>query len=165
MPEPIVISEYDPGWPREFDRLRRRAAAALGSVAVAVEHVGSTSVPGCAAKPVVDLDVVVRSPDEVPVAIRLLATIGYAHRGDLGVSGREAFRRPEGEPRHHLYVVVAGNEAHLRHIRLRDHLRSHPEDARAYGELKKALAGRYVDDRVGYTEAKSEFIARLVGDL
>ena len=71
--------------------------------------------------------------------------------------------RPAGDPAHHLYVVVAGGEPHRRHLALRDHLRRHPADARAYGELKKALAAEYREDRVGYTEVKSDFILGLVG--
>jgi GrpB-like predicted nucleotidyltransferase (UPF0157 family) len=71
--------------------------------------------------------------------------------------------RLEGDPQHHLYVVVDGNDAHRLHVGLRDHLRSHADDARAYGELKKTLASQYGDDPVGFTEAKSDFIRRLLG--
>jgi GrpB-like predicted nucleotidyltransferase (UPF0157 family) len=160
--DPVVIVDYDDAWPIEFDRLRARALGLLGDMNVSVEHIGSTAVPGCSAKPIVDLDVAVPSASHVPEAVRRLEVGGYVHQGDLGVEGREAFAPPAGEPRHHLYVVVAGNEAHLRHTRLRDHLRRHPDDVRAYGALKRELARRYRDDRARYTEAKSEFIARIV---
>lgn len=106
MAEPIVIVAYDPAWPDEFERLRARAAAAVGDVAVGVEHVGSTAVPGMPAKPVVDMVVVVEPPD-VQTAIDRLCAIGYVHKGNLGVEGREAFTWPEGERRHHLYVSPA----------------------------------------------------------
>ena len=95
MPEPIVIVEYDPAWPLEFERLRERASASLGDVAISVEHVGSTAVPGPAAKPLIDLVVVVE-PDKVELAIERLSAIGYVHEGNLGVEGREAFRPAGG---------------------------------------------------------------------
>jgi GrpB-like predicted nucleotidyltransferase (UPF0157 family) len=164
MTEPVVISDYDPEWPREFERLRTRALEALGELAVEVEHVGSTAVPGLAAKSVIDLDVVVRSATDVAEAIRRLGSVGYGHQGDLGAPGRHAFAYPEGEPRHHLYVVVEGNAAHNAHIRFRDHLRRHPEDARTYAELKRALAASCGGDWAVYTEAKSEFIERILSD-
>ena len=164
MPDPVVIADYDPAWPDQFEELRTRAARALGDLALAIEHVGSTAVPGCAAKPVIDLDVVVRSADDIPEAIRCLGSLGYGHEGDLSTPGRHAFTYPEGEPRHHLYVVVEGSAAHRAHIRLRDHLRLHPEDAHAYAELKRALAAHYRSDWAGYTEAKSDFIERLLSE-
>ena len=93
MPDPIVIVDYSPAWPLEFERLRDRVAAAVGNLAVAIEHVGSTAVPGLAAKPVIDLVIVVE-PEDVQAAIDRLTVIGYVHQGNLGVEGREAFRRP-----------------------------------------------------------------------
>jgi len=160
--EPVVVVDYDPEWPRLFARLRARALEALGDPAAEVEHIGSTAVPGLAAKPVVDLDVVVRREEDVPRAGERLERVGYVHQGDKGVPGREAFAWPDGEPRHHLYVVVGGSPAHRRHVLVRDYLLAHPEEARAYGELKKELAERYRSDRAAYTEAKDAFTDRLV---
>ena len=156
-PEPVRIVEYDAAWPERFRALARRAAAALGGLALAVEHVGSTSVPGLAAKPVIDLDVVVR-PADLDQAIGQLATLGYVHRGELGVPGRHAFRPPPGEPKHHLYLCVAGSEGLRDHLRFRDHLRAHPGVAREYAALKQRLARAYGTDRDGYQEAKRAFI-------
>ena len=96
MPDPIIIVESDPMWPAEFERLRVRAADAVGDVAVAIEHIGSTAVPGLAAKPVIDLVVVVE-PQDLQTAVERLVAIGYVHRGNLGVEGREAFEVPKGE--------------------------------------------------------------------
>src|SRR6266540_5229473 len=89
--KPVVVVEYDPEWPRVFERIRAAVAPALGGVAVAIEHVGSTSVSGLAAKTIIDVDVVVPTVADVAVAIERLATLGYVHRGDLGIPGREAF--------------------------------------------------------------------------
>src|SRR5262245_51865013 len=104
----------------------------LAGVAVTIEHVGSTAVPGLAAKPIIDMDVVIRSRSDLPAVITRLATLGYQHQGDLGIPDREAFRPPPGLPPHHLYVCLAGCAALRNHITLRDHLRSHPADAATY---------------------------------
>lgn len=136
---------------------RPARADAVGSAVLAVEHVGSTSVPGLAAKPVIDLAVIVR-PEDVPLAIRRLAEIGYVHRGDQGIPGREAFRTPPGEEKHHLYVCVAGSAGVRDHLLFRDYLRAHPEVAREYADLKRRLAREHRDDRDAYQAAKAPFI-------
>jgi GrpB-like predicted nucleotidyltransferase (UPF0157 family) len=105
-------------------------------VSTVIEHVGSTSVPGLAAKPVIDMTVVVPTPAAMGAVIARLATLGYRHRGDLGVPGREAFDRPGGTPDHNLYACVAENDGLRNHLALRDHLRGNPAAARSYGSLK-----------------------------
>jgi len=92
MAHPIVIVDYDPAWSGQFEILRRRIAKTLGDLVARIEHVGSTAVPGLAAKPIIDLDVLLASPDDMPAAVDRLASIGYVHQGDLGVPGREAFK-------------------------------------------------------------------------
>jgi GrpB-like predicted nucleotidyltransferase (UPF0157 family) len=154
----IVIVEPDPGWPALFERLAQPLRAAVGDLGARVEHVGSTSVPGLAAKPVIDIDVVVPSSADVPEAIDRLRGLGYVYQGDKGIEGREAFLWPRGGPEHHLYVVVARNKPHADHIRFRDHLRERPEVASAYAVLKRELAERHGVDRLAYTEAKTAFI-------
>jgi GrpB-like predicted nucleotidyltransferase (UPF0157 family) len=161
VPDPIVIVDYDLEWQVEFERLRQRAARAIGEVALSIEHVGSTAVPGLAAKPVIDLVVVVR-PGEVGVAIERLAAIGYVYRGDLGVEGREAFGVPTGERRHHLYVCPEDSGELLAQLAFRDRLRNEPELASAYADLKRQLAIRFRDDREAYTEAKTEFVTAAI---
>jgi GrpB-like predicted nucleotidyltransferase (UPF0157 family) len=136
--------------------------AGLGDTAVAIEHVGSTAVPGLAAKPVIDIDVVIDTERRLDEAITRLAALGYTHEGDLGVVGRAAFRAPPDAPPHHLYVVVARNDAHSQHIALRDYLRTHPVDAGRYGDLKRSLAERHRNDRAAYTEAKSGMVRELL---
>jgi GrpB-like predicted nucleotidyltransferase (UPF0157 family) len=155
--DPIVIVDYSPDWPLEFERLRDRAAAAVGDIAIAIEHVGSTAVPGLAAKPVIDLVVVVEAAD-LQHAIDRLTAIGYIHQGNLGVEGREAFGVPEGEPRHHLYVSPTDSEELRAQVAFRDRLRADPALAIEYEALKRELARRFRDDRVGYTDAKTAFV-------
>ena len=160
MPE-IIVVDYDADWPRQFEALRAVVARALGDVALAIEHVGSTAVPGLAAKPIVDLDVVV-APGQVGTAIDRLSTIGYEHKGDLGVPGREAFKHPPGSSRHHLYVYPQGNLALANMLAVRDHLRAHPDAARAYADLKRRLAVEFADDVEGYVAGKTAFILDIL---
>lgn len=158
MSDAVVIVEYDPAWPSEFVRLRDRARAVLGDLAIAIEHVGSTAVPGLAAKDLVDMVVVVESDDDVKEAISRLEAIGYQARGNLGVEGREAFWWPEGEKRHHLYVSPTTSAELRAQLAFRDRLRTDPTVAGEYVALKRELAARYRDDRTAYTEAKTGFI-------
>jgi GrpB-like predicted nucleotidyltransferase (UPF0157 family) len=162
MTAPITIDDYDPGWPAQFETLRPRIAAALDALATAIEHVGSTAVPGLAAKPIIDIDVLLRSAADLPLAITKLASLGYAHRGDLGIPGREAFRTPPNVFPHHLYVWLAGAREFQRHIAFRDYLRTHPQDANAYATLKRKLAGKSATDREAYTQAKTEFVEAIL---
>jgi GrpB-like predicted nucleotidyltransferase (UPF0157 family) len=119
-------------------------------------------VPGLAAKPVIDIDVVVSSADHVPVAIERLRELGYVYQGDKGITGREAFLWPAGAPVHHLYVVVEGGDPHTNHIRFRDRLRRDPRMAAEYAALKRGLADEHDADRLGYTEAKTAFVERTL---
>jgi GrpB-like predicted nucleotidyltransferase (UPF0157 family) len=162
MPGPVIIVDYDPHWPDLFEELRAPVVAALGDLVFIVEHVGSTAVPGLAAKPIIDMDVVVPSVADIPEAIGRLAILGYVHRGDLGIPGREAFISPAGKSRHHLYVCALGSEELRRHRSFRDYLLTHPDDARAYGALKKAAALRFAEDRAAYTEAKTRFVEAVL---
>ena len=142
--------------------LRSRIAAGLNEIAASIDHVGSTAVPGLAAKPIIDIDVLLRSSTDLPLVMHRLAELGYEHRGDLGVSGREAFRVKSSVIQHHLYVCPPGNREYSRHIAFRDYLRAHPVDANAYVCLKRELAEKFGEDREAYSQAKSEFVQRIL---
>jgi GrpB-like predicted nucleotidyltransferase (UPF0157 family) len=160
--EPVVVVPYDPGWPATFAQLRERIAAALGELAVGIEHVGSTAVPGLDAKPIIDIDVVIRHAEDLGATAARLAALGYTHLGDLGIAGRDAFRAAPDLARHHLYVCAAGSAALQAHLTLRDALRTDAVLAAAYAALKRELAERYRDDRDAYAEGKSPFITALL---
>ena len=157
-----MISEYDPRWPELFSELRDGLPAGLRMRARSIEHVGSTAVSGLAAKPIIDIDVVVANESDVAEAIAMLAAAGYPHKGDAGVPGRAAFGQPQHLPEHHLYVCVEGAAPLVAHLRLRDHLRTNPGTAAQYSALKRGLAAAYGDDRAGYTEAKTAFIEAVL---
>ena len=155
MGEPVEIVDYDPAWPEAA----RAEAALIGPAlaALAVEHVGSTAMPGLAAKPILDLLVGVADLDSVEGRVPAMEDLGYEYRGPNGIQERRYFVK--GRPRtHHVHVTLHGSEWWLQHVTFRDRLRAHPAEADAYEALKRELATRYRDDRLGYTEAKTEFI-------
>ncbi|WP_261576283.1 GrpB family protein [Frankia gtarii] len=162
MPLPIEITDYNPRWPDSFAVVRDRLAHVLGVLTHRIEHVGSTAVPGLPAKPVIDIDVVIRTRDDLPAVIARLQAAGYHHRGDLGITGREALRTPPNTPAHHLYVCAADNPELERHLRFRDVLRTHPQTAQAYAALKRSLAAKFRTNRDAYTESKTTFIEQVL---
>lgn len=162
LPDPVIIEDYDPRWPQLFAILRSRIAAVVGGLAISIEHVGSTAVHGLAAKPIIDIDVLLKSSNDIPVVIRKLVDLGYEHRGDLGVSGREALRAPSHAVHHHLYLCLPNSREYGRHIAFRNYLRTHVADANAYALLKRELASRFRNDREAYNQAKSEFVQRIL---
>jgi len=155
---PVEIVDYDPLWPAVFEALRDRLMAALSNGGGAIEHVGSTAVPGLAAKPILDVDVILRADDDFSAVAARLEALGYLHEGNLGVAGREAFKAPAGSVPQNLYVCLPTGCEHLRHLAFRDYLRSDRAKAAAYADLKKKLASRFRQDRDAYAEGKSEFV-------
>lgn len=159
----IIVEDYHPRWVEWFKLIKEHIQAGIEPLAVLIEHVGSTSVPGLAAKPIIDLDIVLPSIDLLPELIGKLAVLGYTHEGDLGITGREAFRQPPNDlPPHHLYACAQDAAALADHIDLRNYLRSHPDSAIEYGELKKKLAAQYPHDIEEYIAAKSPLITRCL---
>jgi GrpB-like predicted nucleotidyltransferase (UPF0157 family) len=162
--EPIVVADYDPEWPRSFDRIARFVWTAVADVAVRIEHVGSTSVPGLAAKPIIDVDVVVATKPAIPTVTDSLANLGYRWEGDLGVAGREAFRAPEGTglPDHHLYAVTERARAYADHWLLRDLLRSDAAACERYAKAKRRNAAVAGADLDRYVALKAALVAELL---
>jgi GrpB-like predicted nucleotidyltransferase (UPF0157 family) len=136
----------------------------VSGLAVRIDHVGSTAVPGLAAKPIIDLDIVVAAESQVRPVIEALGPLGYHWRGDLGVQGRQAFEAsgPADLPPHHLYLVVENNKAHLDHVLLRDLLRADPEARRRYDRLKRANVSLAQGDMDVYVAAKAGLVAELL---
>ncbi|MBN3945596.1 MAG: GrpB family protein [Nostoc sp. NMS7] len=162
MTEQIIIFDYDTHWPILFEELRVSVAEVLGDLALAIEHVGSTSVPGLPAKPIIDMDVVVKTSAHIPKVSERLATLGYVYEGDKGIRGREAYVWPPNKPRHHLYVCPRDSEALQLHLLFRDYLLKHPNEAQRYGCLKRELALKFTNDIEAYTNAKTTYIQMIV---
>lgn len=150
------VVDYDPAWPAQFEQERGEVWRALGEVLVAVEHGGSTSVLGLAAKPIIDMWAALRSPLREG-DIRAMAEIGYDYLGESALPDQDFFvkRTPRA---FHLHCYPFGHPQWDRHLAFRDWLRTHPEGAAAYARLKRDLAQRFAADRLAYTEAKSDFI-------
>jgi GrpB-like predicted nucleotidyltransferase (UPF0157 family)/quercetin dioxygenase-like cupin family protein len=160
----IVVSDYDADWPRWFEEVHNYVWPAVRDIALEVDHVGSTAVPGLAAKPIIDIDVVVASCDDVAATTRRLAGIGYQWRGNLGVAGREAFSAPGDVelPAHHLYLVVKDNRAHLDHWLLRDLLRADASAREEYSALKRRNVELAEGDMDVYLAGKARFVAGML---
>lgn len=157
----LVVVPYDPQWPERFEGLAGTLHDALAGVPVlSIEHVGSTSVPGLAAKPVIDIDIVVELAD-VGAAISALATVGYQHIGDLGVPLREAFTAPADTPRHNLYVTVVGSLSLRNHLGLRDTLRVRDDLRDEYSAVKLALAEQ-TDSIDVYVDGKTDVVLKIL---
>jgi GrpB-like predicted nucleotidyltransferase (UPF0157 family) len=170
MPAPehtLAVVPYDPGWPVAFENEAVRLRAALGSVALRIDHHGSTSVPGLAAKSIIDIQVSVATLQPMtPYRERLLA-IGYVHVPHPDDSRCPFFHRPARWPHtHHVHVVAAGAAEERRTLAFRDYLRDHEEAAREYGQLKRDLARQFAatnrEGREAYARAKTDFVERVV---
>ena len=166
-PKHVVVLPYSETWPQNFILIRDELLEALGGLALRIEHVGSTSVPGLSAKPIIDIDAVIRDYSVFDEAVSGLGRIGYTHEGDLGIPGREAFGY-EGKDhlqKHHLYVCPQDSRELKRHIAFRDYLRTHPEAVRAYSRIKEEGAALYPYDIDGYIAHKSPFIEKIYREI
>jgi GrpB-like predicted nucleotidyltransferase (UPF0157 family) len=167
VPDPIVISDYDPAWVDRFEGERELLAEALRPHALRIEHVGSTSVPGLAAKPIVDIAVSLRTLTVIPDVRILLAALDYRHRGEEGMPGRHCFCKPISPPgRAHrvaqLHVTQVGSNDFRNHILFRDYLRAHPDARDEYAALKRTIAAEVDDDIAAYIAGKTSFVKRCL---
>jgi GrpB-like predicted nucleotidyltransferase (UPF0157 family) len=159
----IAVVEYDPAWPERFDLLRREYAAAMANAGVpvlAIEHVGSTSVPGLAAKPVIDIDIVVAEQD-VEAASRTLIGLGFAPLGELGIPLRWAFKEPARLAGTNTYVVVTGSLALLNHLAVRSILRKDSQLRERYAAVKMRVgtAAANIDE---YGRGKNAMVQQIL---
>lgn len=162
MPTLVEIVPYDAAWPRHFEGCAAELRLLLGPCVIAVDHVGSTAVPGLSAKPLLDIGVTLRGGHDISAACATLVAAGYESRGNRYGDGMWAFLHGTAVPPRRVYVFAAGNEAHARRITFRDYLRIHDEAARDYERLKMRLAASHPYDGDRYTAAKGAFIADTV---
>lgn len=158
--QPIVLVPHDPQWRDAFEMERDAILGACGGRVKAVHHIGSTAIPGIAAKPIIDIMPVLARYEDGAACIEPMNGLGYAYRGDGGIEGRYYFTK--GSPRtHHVHIFAANHPEIDRHLRFRDYLRAHPDEAHRYEVLKRQLAVSFAVNGEAYTEAKGEFSARI----
>ena len=163
----VVVLPYDEQWKQDFLRIKAELTNALGQLTIGIEHVGSTSVRGLSAKPIIDIDVVMIDYTVWEDVASALGEIGYQHEGNLGIVGREAFRYDGKEhlKKHHLYVCPKDSPELERHIAFRDYLRTHPDAVREYSHIKEEAAKQYPNDIERYIEHKSPFIEKIYAEI
>jgi GrpB-like predicted nucleotidyltransferase (UPF0157 family) len=157
----VEIVDYDPVWPRAYANEKRRILSAIAHPSLRLEHIGSTAVPGLAAKPIVDILIGVPHLRDAVTCIAGLTALGYHYipAVEVAMPYRRFLRKQrDGYRTHHVHILEPSHEAWDRHLIFRDHLRSHPKDANDYEQLKRRLARRYRFDIAGYTHGKSEFV-------
>ena len=158
---PLVVVGYDPAWPQAYERWRQRVAAALGRTAIRIEHVGSTSVPGLAAKPIVDIQVSVADLGGEPRYVPQLQAAGLVLRSRDQL--HRFFRPPAGQPCEvHVHVCAAGGQWERDHVLFRDYLRADPAACHRYAEAKRTNVRRWSDDGWAYTEAKTGVVLDIL---
>ncbi|QHW29954.1 GrpB family protein [Paenibacillus rhizovicinus] len=158
MKDPIVIVPYDANWPAEFIEIGGFLRQALGSKALRIDHIGSTAVIGLDAKPVIDIQISVRSFAEMPAIADDLAGLGYVHRADNPDLTKRYFRESEGTRRTHIHVRELGSFSEQTALLFRDYVRLHAHEAKRYAAIKHSLAKSLRHERERYTEEKDPYI-------
>jgi len=162
---PIEVVPYDSCWPVLFELEKAALLPAFGEYLCCIEHIGSTAVPGLAAKPVIDILVGVHSIADAPAFIPALQALGYEYIPEheaVFPERRYLHKIVNGKHTHHLHIVEPGSDFFKVQILFRDHLRSHPADAARYAELKYRLAQEYHNDREAYTNGKGPLIEEIL---
>ena len=160
----VEVLPYNPAWPGLAAVEIQRIQQGCNRVFILLEHIGSTSVPGLAAKPILDLLGEVGDLTAVDNCNEVLATLGYQAKGEFGIPGRRYFFREEGSVHtHHLHIFATGDKGLTRHRAFRDYLRAHPVEAADYGALKIELARRFPTDINAYMDGKQELIQNIEG--
>ncbi|MCZ6633422.1 MAG: GrpB family protein [bacterium] len=159
-----LVQKYNPEWPRCFEEIKAFMGNEIVRACIRIEHVGSTSIPGMTAKPIIDIDLVIE-PQDFETIKQLLAKRGYFHQGDLGIKDRDAFDLdPEVKaslPSHHPYVCPKDSEELKRHLAFRDFLRHNKDYVRRLSALKWDLAEEFDNDRQAYIERKAAFCSEI----
>jgi len=166
MNPPVRIVNYDHQWIVLFTNEKRLIQDVIGHIIVKIEHIGSTAVPKLGAKPIIDIIIAVNNLSDAKKCIGPLKSIGYEYvpEHENSMPERRYFHKgkPPKEQHYHLHMVELASDFWKRHLLFRDYLRTHPEVAQEYFELKMRLATKYSSDREEYTEAKTSFIESVV---
>ena len=158
----VRLLTWTPAWAERFRAERTELERAVGGRVLAIEHIGSTSISGIRAKPIVDIGIAVESFEAARATVPPIEALDYVYRGEHGIAGRHFFQK--GDPREfNLHMLEITSEEWQRHIAFRDYLRSHRDAALEYEALKQELARRHANDVEAYAEAKTPFVRRIIG--
>ena len=162
MVQHVIVREYNPLWTKMFETEAVEIKKILGENCIEIHHIGSTSVAGLAAKPIIDIMPVVYRLEDVDKVAPAFERIGYEYMGEFGIPGRRYLRKGGDERTHQIHVFSKKSEYDIqRHLALRDYLRAHPTACEQYSDLKKELAKKFPYDIAGYCDGKEEFVQRL----
>lgn len=162
MPQHITVVDYDSEWPLKYVRERDCIAEVLGGNCLAIHHIGSTAVPGLAAKPIIDIMAVVRSLEQVDDVAEKFANIGYEYLGEFGMAGRRYLRKGGDERTYQIHIFQADDRKNIdRHLAFRDYLRTHEKERKEYVKIKQELAQKFPYDIDGYCEGKENFVREV----
>ncbi|WP_026771501.1 MULTISPECIES: GrpB family protein [Sediminibacillus] len=157
----VKVVAYNDQWPRLFLDEAAQIKEIFGDELIDVHHIGSTSVPNLAAKPIIDIMPVVRRIEKVDEYNEQMTAIGYEGKGEFGIPGRRYFRKGGDTRSHHVHIFSQGDYGVIRHLAFRDFLRSHPEAARNYGRKKRELAGQFPSDIEAYMDGKNQVVQEI----
>ena len=159
----VELLPYNPKWKKLYKKEEKLLYSAIGEYVLDIQHVGSTSIPGCKAKPIIDIAVGVKSLKAGEKCIKPLEKLGYEYKYDAGIKGRHFFAKGSEMYRtHYVHVEKINGKLWKNHILFRDYLRSHKEVIKEYNELKEKLAKKYKDNRVAYGMEKDPFVQKIV---
>ena len=157
----VIVTPYQSSWPDAFQQEKEQLETIFGDRLLAVHHIGSTSVPGLSAKPILDILPVVDSLDGIEAFDAAMEQIGYEAKGEFGMSGRRYYRKGGDNRTHHIHLYADGNPEIMRHVVFRDYLRQQPEEVEAYSTIKERLAHQYPQDISAYIAGKDSFVKTM----
>ena len=163
MAKRVIVVPYDEQWKADFEAIKQHLLPAIKDIIIGIEHIGSTSVEGLSAKPIIDIDIVIKDYSVFDAVVEKLASLGYIHEGNLGIKDREAFdyKGNADLPKHHLYVCPEFSAELHRHITFRDYLRNNPEALQKYSNIKEEGARLFPDSIEDYIAYKSPCIEEI----
>ncbi len=159
----VVVVPYSEQWKKDFEIIKQYLLPAVEDIIIGIEHIGSTSVEGLSAKPIIDIDIVIKDYSVFDTVVEKLASLGYIHEGNLGIKDREAFDYKDNAdlPKHHLYVCPEFSAELHRHITFRDYLRNHTESVLKYSKVKEEGARLFPDSIDDYISYKASCIEEI----
>ena len=158
----VKLQPHNEQWHQLFAEEKARLQNVIGAFIVDIQHIGSTSVCGIAAKPILDIAVAISDKASGESCVAPLENSGYVYRGENGIAKRFYFRKGAPARTHHLHMLLADSEELRNHLFFRDYLRANPESAAEYDKLKRELASKFGNDRDAYLDGKAAFVERIL---